>query len=105
MQNTDDLLSLCRKYLPGVVWQLCPGWAIGIAGPFFVELQLESEQVTAICKISWEPVGGQRCQNKTIMTSDRFPDAPLTNEQALAQIAARWHQFSSEAMAVVEPQE
>jgi hypothetical protein len=38
----------------------------------------------------------------TILTSDRFPDEPLTNEQALAQAAERWREFVAEARAVVE---
>jgi len=103
MQNTDDLLSLCRKYFPGLDWEILTGWATGSAGRFSAELKCRHGDITAFCEVRWGPTSKRWVSQMTIMTSDRYPDEPLTNEQALAQAAARWQQFSSEAMEVVEP--
>ena len=101
METTnEDLLQQCQRHFPGLAWEILPGVATGTAGQFFVELRLEREGVTAICEANCRRWGHSY---QTILTSDRFPDEPLTNEQALAQAAERWREFVAEAGAVVGP--
>ena len=100
----SDLLQQCRRYFPSLAWEILKGWAVGTSGPFSVELQCRQGDVTAICKIYWGEQGLRRWMSQTtILTSDRFPDEPLTNEQALAQSARQWREFATKAMALVEP--
>lgn len=103
--DNADLLQQCQRYFPGLAWEILPGWAIGTAGQFTVELRCQNGSlnfVTAFCEINWGEQGLRRWMNQTIiLTSDRLPDEPLTNEQALAQAAARWRQFVEEAGAML----
>jgi len=98
----EDLLQQCQRHFPGLAWEILTGWAVGSAGPFSVELQCRQDDVTAICKIHWGEQGPRRWMDQTtILTSDRFPDEPLTNEQALAQAAERWREFVEQATGIL----
>jgi len=96
--QSNDLLEQCQRHFPGLAWEVLPGFATGTAGQFFVELRLEREGVTAICEANCRRWGHSY---QTILTSDRFPDEPLTNEQALAQAAERWREFVEQATGIL----
>jgi hypothetical protein len=100
----EDVLGMCKTYFPGAEWDVLYGWAVGDAGRFTVELRCQRGDISASCEIRWSEAGSRKqMDQKTILAGNRFPEEPLTNEQALSAAAIKWREFATEAMAVVGP--